>query len=249
SKDASQGKRLEVRHETSYHYQSSVSLGYSLAWLTPRNTRRQRLLEYRLNVFPKPRFLHESTDAFGNTQHYFEMQKAHSELRVQSRAVVECKPAFDCTALTESWEDARPNGVSAGDGDPPPWEFIYASEQVPLADEYTEYAREIFTPGRALGDALLAFNHRVHSDFQYLPGSTEVDTALAEVWENRAGVCQDFAHFGIAALRGLGLAVAYVSGYLLTYAREGEKKNIGTDASHAWFAVWANEHGWVHLDP
>lgn len=243
------GRRLEVRHETSYHYQNSVALGYSLAWLTPRVTAGQRLLEHRLNVLPKPRFLHETSDAFGNIQHYFEMHRAHSELRVQSHAVVECEPAPDLRELTEPWEGAKPKGAAAGAGDPPPWEFIYASALAPLRDEYTDYARAIFTPGRELGDALLAFNHQLHTDFHYLPGSTQVDTPLAQVWENRAGVCQDFAHLAIAALRGIGLAAAYVSGYLLTYAREGEEKHIGADASHAWFAVWTQARGWVHLDP
>ncbi|MDB6063382.1 MAG: Transglutaminase-like enzyme putative cysteine protease [Verrucomicrobiaceae bacterium] len=242
-------KRLEVKHETSYHYQSSVALGYSLAWLTPLSTKGQRLLEHRLNVLPKPRFQHESVDAFGNTQHYFEMHKAHSELRVQSYAIVESGPAPDVAALTMPWESQRPKGIGAAIGEPPPWEFIYSTVMAPLHTNYTEYARAIFTPGRALGEALLAFNHQLHIDFQYVPGSTQVDTPLEQVWENRAGVCQDFAHLAIAALRGLGLAVAYVSGYLLTYAREGEKKNVGADASHAWFAVWANEHGWIHLDP
>ena len=62
--------------------------------------------------------------------------------------------------------------------------------------------------------------------------------------------CQDFAHFAIACLRGLGLAAAYVSGYLLTYPQPGEAKRIGADASHAWFAVWGGaEAGWLQLDP
>lgn len=242
-------KRLEVKHETSYHYQSAAALGYSLAWLTPRETREQRLLEHRLTVFPKPRFQHETIDAFGNIQHYFEIHKAHSELRVQSYAIVESAPAPDLTALTQPWESACLKGIDTATDEPPVWEFIYGSALAPLHADYTDYARAIFTPGRALGEALLAFNHQIYSDFQYVPGATDVDTPLAAVWENRAGVCQDFAHLAIAALRGIGLAVAYVSGYLLTYAREGEEKHIGADASHAWFAVWANEHGWVHLDP
>ena len=246
---APKSKRLEVKHETSYHYQNSVALGYSLAWLTPRNTAAQRLLEHRLSVLPKPRFQHESVDAFGNIQHYFEMHKAHSELRVQSHAIVESAAAMDLTLLSEPWENARPKGIGAGIGDPPPWEFIYATALAPLHNDYTDYAKSVFTPGRPFGEALLAFTHQIYTDFRYLPGSTDVDTPLAEVWGSRAGVCQDFAHLAIAALRGIGLAAAYVSGYLLTYAREGEERHIGTDASHAWFAVWANEHGWVHFDP
>ena len=247
---ARQFRRLHVKHETAYRYQSAVALGYSLAWLTPRAMSNQRLLEHSLAVLPKPRFQREYCDAFGNTQHYFEVHKAHSELRIQSSAIVECDAAIDVAALIEPWESVKPKSLAAGGaGELPAWEFIYPTALVPLHQNYTNYAHAIFTPERPLGEALLAFNHQLHSDFQYLPGSTAVDTPLADVWENRAGVCQDFAHLAIAALRGIGLAAAYVSGYLLTYPREGETRRIGADASHAWFAVWTPDHGWIHLDP
>jgi transglutaminase-like putative cysteine protease len=249
-------RRLSVRHETVYRYQGAASLGYSLAWLTPRPLPTQDLREHRLNVFPKPRFLHESFDAFGNVQHYFEVHKGHSELRIQSQAVVECAEAPDLGVLSQPWETfciehrGRGGDVVGADGDPAAWDFVYPSELVPQTDAYTDYARQSFTPGRPLGEALLAFNAQIHRDFQYLPGATDVDTPLAEVWEQRAGVCQDFAHFAVSCLRGLGLASAYISGYLLTYPLPGETKRIGADASHAWFAVWAGaEHGWVQLDP
>jgi transglutaminase-like putative cysteine protease len=244
------GRRLQVRHDTSYRYQVSAALGYSLAWLTPRELPGQRVLEHRLTVWPKPRFIHEARDSFGNTQHYLEIHKAHSELRIQSHAVVELRPAPDVAALlTEPWEAACTAALEGGAGKPPLWEFIYPTELTPLHPDYTAYAEQVFTPGRALGEALLAFNAQLHSDFSYLPGSTEVDTPLAEVWENRAGVCQDFAHLAVSALRGIGLAAAYVSGYLLTHPREGEEKRLGADASHAWFAVWSGAAGWIHLDP
>ena len=129
--------------------------------------------------------------------------------------------ALDVAALTQAWESARPQGLEIGFGELLAWEFIYPTALVPLHQHYTDYARAIFTPERPLGEALLAFNHQLHTDFHYVPGATAVDTPLAEVWENRAGVCQDFAHLAIAALRGIGLAAAYVSGYLLTYPREG----------------------------
>ena len=210
-------RRLKVKHETVYHYQSAVALGYSLAWLAPRALHHQRLLEQNLTVLPKPRFQHHMHDAFGNTQHYFEVHKSHSELRIQSSAIVECDSAPDVAALTQPWESAKPKGLETGDDGLSVWEFIYPTALVPLHPDYTDYAREIFTPARPLGEALLAFNRQLHNDFQYVPGATAVDTPLTQVWENRAGVCQDFAHFALAALRGIGLAVAYVSGYLLTY--------------------------------
>jgi transglutaminase-like putative cysteine protease len=65
----------------------------------------------------------------------------------------------------------------------------------------------------------------------------------------RAGVCQDLAHVGIAAMRSLGLSARYVSGYLLTQPPAGMPRLLGADASHAWFSVWAPPLGWIDLDP
>mgnify|MGYP000703538835 CR=1 FL=1 len=60
--------------------------------------------------------------------------------------------------------------------------------------------------------------------FTYDPGFSTVSTPLAEVLSSRRGVCQDFAHLGIACLRSLGLAARYVSGYLYaTDASAGDR--------------------------
>ena len=75
--------------------------------------------------------------------------------------------------------------------------------------------------------------------------STPVDT----VFEIRAGVCQDLAHVGIAAMRSIGLPARYVSGYLLTQPPPSMPRMLGADASHAWFSVFAPPYGWVDLDP
>lgn len=205
------------------------------------------MLEQHFSVAPPPRFQRTSEDSFGNTCRYFEIHKAHTELRVESRAVVERDPAPDLALLAQPWEQARIEDASAAD--PVVWEFIYPTEMTPLHADYSDFARKAFAPGRPLGEALLAFNSQLHAEFEYVPGVTEIDTPLAEVWENRAGVCQDFAHLAISALRGIGLPVAYVSGYLLTTPGPGAERLIGADASHAWFAVWTGELGWVHLDP
>ena len=82
-----------------------------------------------------------------------------------------------------------------------------------------------------------------------IPKATTVATPLEEVWEKRRGVCQDFAHLGIACLRSLGLPARYVSGYLRTRPPEGKPRLVGADASHAWFCNFFPGHGWVDFDP
>jgi transglutaminase-like putative cysteine protease len=90
---------------------------------------------------------------------------------------------------------------------------------------------------------------RIFEDFKYDPKATTVATPLEEVWTKRRGVCQDFAHLGIASLRSLGLPARYVSGYLRTRPPEGKERLVGADASHAWFAVFCPGVGWVDFDP
>jgi transglutaminase-like putative cysteine protease len=72
---------------------------------------------------------------------------------------------------------------------------------------------------------------------------------VLQSFEQRRGVCQDFAHVMLAALRTLGLPARYVSGYLLTQPPPGQPRRIGADASHAWVSLWCPKHGWVDLDP
>ncbi|MFM2294206.1 MAG: hypothetical protein RLZZ350_619, partial [Verrucomicrobiota bacterium] len=90
---------------------------------------------------------------------------------------------------------------------------------------------------------------RIFSDFKFDPKATTVATPLEEVWEKRRGVCQDFAHLGIACLRSLGLPARYVSGYLRTRPPEGKPRLVGADASHAWFSIFSPGNGWVDFDP
>jgi len=91
--------------------------------------------------------------------------------------------------------------------------------------------------------------HRIHRDFEYLPGTTTVTTPLEVLAAQRRGVCQDFAHFAVGCLRSLGLAARYVSGYIETLPSPGAARLKGADASHAWFAVYQPGAGWFDFDP
>jgi transglutaminase-like putative cysteine protease len=114
---------------------------------------------------------------------------------------------------------------------------------------FADYARESFRPGRDLVDGVGDLAHRIHADFAYTPGATSVSTPVDEVFDQREGVCQDFAHLGIACLRSIGLPARYVSGYLETDPPAGRPKLRGADASHAWLAVLVPGLGWLDVDP
>ena len=109
--------------------------------------------------------------------------------------------------------------------------------------------RDTIPPGTPVLVGAQALCHRIHQDFAYVPGATGADTLPAESFERREGVCQDFAHVMLAALRSLRLPARYVSGYLRTVPPPGQKRLEGADASHAWVSVWEPAFGWIDFDP
>ena len=130
-----------------------------------------------------------------------------------------------------------------------PYQFVFDSPQVRASRELFDYARESFTKDAPLLAGARDLTRRIYTDFKYDPKATTVATPLEEVWEKRRGVCQDFAHLGIACLRSLGLPARYVSGYLRTRPPEGQPRLVGVDASHAWFSIYCPGTGWVDFDP
>ena len=127
---------------------------------------------------------------------------------------------------------------------------LYPSRRIPLFDEAAAYARTSFASGRPVYEAALELASRIRSDFVYDPEATEVSTPAPAAFEQRRGVCQDFANIMIAALRGLALPALYVSGYIRTIPPPGKMRLAGADASHAWAALWCGSAlGWIGFDP
>jgi transglutaminase-like putative cysteine protease len=153
------------------------------------------------------------------------------------------------------WEAARDAlRYTAGAPFEPAVEFVQPSPYVPRLAALRAYAAPSFPTGRPVAQGAVELMQRIHRDFEYRPASTAVDTPLAQAFALRGGVCQDFAHLMIGALRMLGLAARYVSGYLLTTPPAGQAALVGADASHAWVQVHCPAAGggpgsWLELDP
>ena len=89
----------------------------------------------------------------------------------------------------------------------------------------------------------------IKQEFTYDPDATQIDTPLVEVFANKRGVCQDFAHVMLSCLRSCKLPARYVSGYILNDPPPGKEKLVGSDASHAWIETWLPGIGWIGFDP
>jgi transglutaminase-like putative cysteine protease len=253
---------LEVEHETVYRYAAPVDWALHQAFLQPREDRWQQLLDFALDIDPPPVRLTVERDRFGNTRHGFTAAGAHRALRVRAASRVRLAPRpYRPPDESPSWEQLRERlTYRAGCRYEPATEFAVPSPYVPRFEPLRDYARRSFAPRRPVAAAAIELMQRLHADFAYVSASTTVDTPLEAVWASRRGVCQDFAHLLVGALRMLGLAARYVSGYLLTLPPPGQAPLVGADASHAWVALWcpaegqgegddAGDAGWLELDP
>ena len=124
-----------------------------------------------------------------------------------------------------------------------------SSALAPVLAATADYARASLPDDQPWLACLLELTRRIHAEFAFDPEATTLTTPVAEVLQDKRGVCQDFAHLMISCLRSLGLPARYVSGYILTHPPEGKERLLGADASHAWVAAWCPTLGWVDFDP
>jgi transglutaminase-like putative cysteine protease len=250
---------LEVEHLTRYRYAAPVDLAQHLAYLRPLDDATQTVVQFEMQVDPPPLQQRTGRDRLDNHRSCFTLTQPHRELHVHtfSRVQVQAAPAFDVTASLP-WERARERlAYVAGAPYEPAAEFAFASPFVPVLPALRELARPSFAPGTPVAAAAIDLMARIHAGFAYRSASTAIDTPLAEVLRTREGVCQDFAHLMIGALRSMGLAARYVSGYLLTTVPDPgalAAPMLGADASHAWVGVWCpmvdgSAARWLKLDP
>lgn len=238
-----------ILHKTTYDYTDPVSLCHNLAHLTPRSNDRQECRLNRLQIDPAPAVVSSQTDYFGNQATFFSVHSPHRCLEITASHLVEVQADADVKSDATPWEEVRERLRHERSAE---WleasEFVHDSPLVGRDDAFAAYAAKSFTPGRPLLEALTDLNGRIHHDFGYDPKSTTVATPIRQVFEQRRGVCQDFAHFGIACLRSLGLAARYISGYISTVPPPGKEKMLGADATHAWLTAFTSQ-GWVDIDP
>ena len=245
-----------ITHRTLYEYAAPVTVSHHVARLEPCSSRHQTCERFSLKIFPEPALRKEHMDYFGNRLCFFAIQEIHTRLEITTHSRVTMLPVNP----SESGEAVSENGLAWETAaelfkDPvspevvEPYQFIFDSPHVRASLELADYARESFGPGKPLIQGARDLTRRIFTDFKYDTKATTVATPLEEVLEKRRGVCQDFAHLGLAFLRSLGLPARYVSGYLRTRPPAGKPRLVGADASHAWFSVFCPGAGWVDFDP
>ncbi len=246
----------EIYHQTAFHYQNIVTFSHNIARLKPKETLGQKVLDFTMDVEP---FAYEESrfvDMFGNEASHILIREAHDSLQVIGKSHVEVDEALlnrrheEARESTMTYAQALEYFAAFNESAIESKLFLFDSERISKASEAIKtYALASFNPQRNLVEAAHEFMERIYEDFAFVPGFSDVTTPIEEIFEAKKGVCQDFAQFAIAALRSIGLPTKYMSGYIETIAPEGKPKLFGTDASHAWFALFIPHFGWMEFDP
>lgn len=246
-----------IFHSTQFSYQQWVSFSHNLIRLKPRDTPFQTVIDFSLSTDPAITEMSGYSDYFGNHLHHVLIREPHHHLKVTVRTCI----AMDLQAIEQHRMLAQYakdvtygqalQALKASTGDViDAKQFCMPSKFITKIDPtLRDYAASSFSFERSLYESVQEFMGRIYHDFQFVSGFSDVDTPVEAVFEARKGVCQDFAHVAISALRSLGIAVRYVSGYIETLPPLGEEKLFGADASHAWFAIFIPGYGWFDFDP
>lgn len=212
---------------------------------------RQRLVAGSVDISPKPDESRSFSDFFAHPTTYLQLRAPHQRLdiRMQARVAVQApSPTADLSPML---------GMLAGELaeywsiDPDsPHHFLGPSPRLEEAPEIAAYAREHLVAGHTVRQIAETLCTRIHDDFTYDSEATTVDTTPKEAFALKHGVCQDFSHVMIVALRSLGIPAGYVSGFLRTIPPAGKERLEGADAMHAWVRIWCGgTTGWIELDP
>jgi len=237
----------QITHTTLYRYAATVPECFNTVRLHPRDLSYQRCTSHELSMSPLPPDSATRVDSWGNITGSFSIYQPHNSLKLTASSRVEVQPKPPVApAASVPWETVANLDESTNLEEA---RFKTESKHIRRSSALADYAIQSFSPGRPIIEAGIDLTQRIFTDFEFKPGATTVSTPVEEVFKNRKGVCQDFAHLEIACLRSIGLPARYVSGYVRTIPPPGKERLVGADASHAWCSLYCGAEGWVSFDP
>lgn len=239
---------LTVRHVTTYCYRQPVAFGEHRMMLRPREGHDQRLFEARLDITPKPVELRWLHDVFGNSVAIARFAGRARELRFESLVRLDHRPL---NALDFQLEDyARTFPFSYGMEESP--DLTRSIERHYRDDDrmVDRWARRFLRRDGPTGTLALLeeMTHAIRRELTYIPRHERGIQDPVRTLKLGSGTCRDFAVLMMEAVRSLGLAARFVSGYLYSPGRDGEA-HAGGGSTHAWVRVYLPGAGWVEFDP
>jgi len=241
---------LSVRHRTEYKYRQPVALGEHRLMSRPRDSHDLRLLDTALRVLPQPSEIRWMHDVFGNSIAVMSFTDKSDALIFESSFRAEHFPLTEQAIWIEPYAQQLPFSYSSDDSA----DLARSMERQYPDPEHAvdQWAKEYVdaSPDRATLNILLSINQAIKSGFVYERREEFGVLAPTDTLRLRSGSCRDFAVFMMEAIRSLGLAARFVSGYLYDEQLIGAQGGlVGGGATHAWLQVYLPGAGWVEFDP
>jgi transglutaminase-like putative cysteine protease len=242
--------RVAVTHRTTYRYAQPVTLGEHRLMTRPRDSHDMRLIAATLTTTP-PATLRWKHDVFGNSIGLATFEAPSEVLEIISEIVLEHFPG----APREIAEQIEPYARTLP--------FAYPADEVGDLGRTTErhfadpdhrvdaWAKEMLAEfGPETGKFLAGLTLAIKERFRYAARDAEGTNNPLETLERGDGACRDFALLMMEAVRSLGLAARFVSGYLYdSKLADSDEPVVGGGATHAWCDVYVPGAGWVEFDP
>lgn len=244
--------RVALRHNTYYDFDRPVSLSPHTVRLRPAPHSRTPIHSYSLKVEPKDHFLNWQQDAFGNyvARLVFPEQTKRFSVEVEVIADMTVINPFDF--FVEDYAEHYPFEYDKQTRK----ELAQYLETIDCGERFEQWVEQHKPDSKMrIIDALVKLNQQLEQDIEYCirlePGiqTPEETLTLAK------GSCRDSAWVLVQALRHLGLAARFASGYLVQLKQDMEALDGPSGAEedftdlHAWCEVFLPGAGWVGLDP
>ena len=241
-------KILTVRHVTTYRYKQPVSFGEHRMMLRPRDSYDQRLIEARLQIEPEPSELNWMHDPFGNCVAIARFSRRAAELSFDSTIRLDHERNNALEFQLEDYALDYPFSYSAEES--PDLSRTIERHYLDPDREVDRWARQFLWKQGPTGtrELLATMTHAIHQRFTYAARSEAGTQDPITTLHRGSGSCRDFALLMMEAVRSLGLAARFVSGYLVPSGRV-EHNRLGGEATHAWCEVYLPGAGWVEYDP
>ncbi|MBM6593260.1 transglutaminase family protein [Microvirga pudoricolor] len=239
---------LSVRHITTYRYARLVSFGEHRIMFRPRDSYDQRLIEARIDIDPKPSSLRWIHDVFGNCVALARFSRQASELRFESNIRLDHTPANTPDFQIEDYARTYPFSYSAEEM--PDLARLIERQYLDPEHQVLRWAKRFIKQGRPTdtGELLMTMTFAIKEGFTYARRSEKGTQDPITTLTLGRGTCRDFAVLMMEAVRALGLAARFVSGYIYIPDRDGEG-HVGGGSTHAWCQVYLPGAGWIEFDP
>lgn len=230
-----------IKHITQYQYTEYAQYSANRILLYPLQDAFQEVLLHQLTISSHPQVsVHK--DYYGNDVGTFTVIEPHLTLTIDSTLEIRThkRPLpSDTISAQEQWALLRDAHIRFSFND-----YLYTESFSLREDVIAEFNRwmDVQQTPYVIAQRLCRY---VYENYTYVKGITTVDSTLAEIWDHKQGVCQDFAHMLLAFLRMANIPSRYVSGYICPH-QNGMR---GEGATHAWVEVYLPDYGWLGIDP